>query len=172
MTPPKHPAGEHQPNPNPTPESRAACVAQLESLADQLVAAVAGLDADQLGTKYVNWTIRQIIAHLADSHANAFIRFKWALTEDHPTIKAYKQWEWSQLPDGDLDPSLSIPLIAALHARWAYLVKQLRPKDFAKTFLHPEGGKVYTLDSALEMYAWHGRHHTAQITWIRQNRGW
>lgn len=172
MTPPKYPFGERIPNANPTVSDRAAMIDNLANLAAELRTAVAGLSAEQLSTKYVNWTTRQIVSHLADSHMQAFGRFKMALTEPNPTIKPYKQWEWSLTADADTDPAVSIALIEALHTRWTVLANAMTDSDYQTTFYHPEVDKTYTLADALHIYSWHGKHHTAQIDWMRQNYGW
>lgn len=172
MTPPKYPAGERNPNPNPNATERAEMIADIAALAENLRAAVAGLTTEQLTTKYVNWNSVQIISHLADSHMNAFARFKLALTETNPTIKPYKQWEWSQTADALADVHVSIALIDALHSRWVTLLNAMIDSDYQATFYHPEPNKTYTLGESLQVYAWHSRHHTAQITWMRQQYGW
>ena len=171
-TPPKYPAGQRLPYTPPTVAERAGLIADLTALAGQLRAAIAGLNADQLGTKYVNWNSRQIISHLADSHMNAFLRFKLALTEPNPTIKAYKQWEWSLTADAQDDPQVSINLIEALHQRWATLANAMTDSDYEATFVHPDSNRVHTLAEALHIYAWHGKHHTAQIDWMRAEHCW
>ncbi len=172
MTPPKYPAGERIQNATPNAAERAAMIADMANLAAELRTAIAGLSAEQLSTKYVNWTTRQIISHLADSHMQAFGRFKMALTEPNPTIKPYKQWEWSQTADADTAPEVSIALIEALHTRWTALAAAMTDSDYQATFHHPEPNKTYTLGEALNIYAWHGKHHTAQIDWMRKTYGW
>ncbi|WP_020475499.1 YfiT family bacillithiol transferase [Zavarzinella formosa] len=171
-TPPKYPAGERGSFTTPTVAEREAMIDDIASLAANLRKAIAGLSAEQLATKYVNWDSKRIISHLADSHMNAFARFKFALTEENPTIKPYKQWEWSLTADADTDPELSIALIEALHARWVVLLRAMTDSDFQTTFYHPEPNKTYTLAEGLHIYAWHGKHHTAQIDWMRQNYSW
>jgi hypothetical protein len=157
-----------------TPEKRSAWIREVAALPAQLRAAVAGLTPAQLDTPYRDggWTVRQVVHHLADSHLHAFSRFKFALTEETPTIKAYDQDSWSKTADVlkvDVGPSLS--LIDGLHARLAALLASLRPEDFARGFQHPERGFV-TLDRNLQMYAWHGRHHVAHITGLVARKGW
>ena len=169
--PPKYPAGD--PPADVTPGSRTASIAEIEAMPARLRGLIADLDHDQLGAKYVNWSIRQIVSHLADSHMNAFVRFKLALTEANPTIKGYKEWDWSLLPDAaEADPELSIRLLEALHARWSVLLHGMSESDFAKTFHHPERAQDMTLDRTLAIYAWHGRHHGAQIEQIKGRHGW
>jgi uncharacterized damage-inducible protein DinB len=173
MTPPKNPAGEYTPEPDPTPQRRAELIAQIERLPADARAAVAGLSATQLDTKYRNWTVRQIVHHLADSHMNAFVRFRLALTEDTPTIKPYDESKWAELPDmTGADVELSLRLLEALHARWVWLLRAMTEADFAREYHHPEYRKKYRLAEVLGMYAHHGRHHTGQIQWLRRTNGW
>ena len=146
-------------------------IVELSELPTQLRKAVTGLSETQLDTKYRNWTVRQIVHHIADSHINSYVRFKWALTEDEPTIKAYDEGLWSDLSEsktGSIAPSLQ--LLDGLHARWVQLLKKMSAADFERTFFHPESGENVSLNSALVYYAWHGRHHTGQILWIRDAR--
>jgi uncharacterized damage-inducible protein DinB len=137
-------------------------------------AAVKELSAAQLDTPYRpgGWTVRQVVHHVPESHMNAYIRFKLALTEDHPTIKTYDEAEWARLPDVPVTPiEVSLQLLAALHTRWVDTVRNMRPPDFARTLFHPERGTL-TLDQLLAMYAWHSAHHTAHITSLRRRMGW
>ncbi len=135
--------------------------------------AISGLTAEQLDEPYRpgGWTVRQVVHHLPDSHMNAFIRFKLALTEDTPTIKPYDEARWAELPDAKaaIDPSLS--LLENLHKRWDVLLRGMAPADFARKFNHPEAGTM-TLDDYLQVYAWHGRHHVAHIASLRERKGW
>ncbi|MEZ6061017.1 MAG: putative metal-dependent hydrolase [Planctomycetaceae bacterium] len=135
--------------------------------------AVAGLSNSQLDTPYHNWTIRQITHHLADSHLHSVIRFKWALTEDNPTIKAYEEADWVQLADcrcGDVGPALE--LLHGLHAKWVQILESMTADQYARTFLHPQTGETVSLWKALNYYAWHSRHHAAQIVWLCEHGGW
>ena len=135
--------------------------------------AIGGLSQSQLDTHYKNWTIRQITHHLADSHLHSIIRFKWALTEEHPTIKAYEEGDWVQLADsqhGDIEPALH--LLEGLHAKWVQLLESMNEARFPRTFFHPQTETSVNLWMALNSYAWHGRHHTAQIRWLRDRHGW
>jgi len=135
--------------------------------------AVAGLSGPQLDTRYRNWTIRQIVHHLGDSHLHSIIRFKWALTEDHPTIKAYEEGDWVQLADakvGTIEPSLA--LLDGIHAKWVQLLESMTVGQYSRTFLHPQSGESVSLWAALNQYAWHGKHHTAQILWLRRQHDW
>lgn len=142
-------------------------------LPDRLRAAVEGLDDAQIDTPYREggWTVRQLVHHVADSHANAYIRFKLALTEDNPTIKAYDEAAWAKLPDSRMPVEVSLTFVAAVHARLIQLLESMSDADYEKTFRHPERGMV-TLANNLALYAWHSRHHTAHITRLRERMGW
>jgi uncharacterized damage-inducible protein DinB len=173
MDAPKNPAGVFAPEENYGPQRRDEFIALIETAPAALRNALAGLSEGQLDTPYRNWTIRQIVHHLADSHVNSYIRFKWALTEELPTIKAYDEGRWAALEDsrtGDIRASLT--LLEGLHARWVQLLRSLTEGQLARSFLHPETGQTVSLSAALCYYAWHCRHHTAQITWLREQRGW
>ncbi|MDR3675755.1 MAG: bacillithiol transferase BstA [Acidobacteriota bacterium] len=149
-------------------------LADIEDMPSRLWAAVTGLTEPQLDTPYRpgGWTVRQVVHHLADSHLNSYVRFRLALTEDEPTIKPYDQKLWAQLSDAQTAPAdLSLTLVEALHQRWVLLLRSLKPEDFARTVKHPELGKV-TLEKYLALYAWHGKHHVAHITALRQRSGW
>jgi uncharacterized damage-inducible protein DinB len=146
----------------------------LSQLPDNFARAVEGLTPVQLDTPYrpEGWTVRQVVHHVPDSHLNAYVRFKLALTEDHPTIRPYDEAKWAQLPDSSITPiEVSLQLLAALQSRWVDLVRSMQPSDFARMLLHPERGTL-TLDQMLAMYAWHSAHHTAHITSLRQRMGW
>ncbi len=172
MEPPKYPIGPLQPEETMDAKRQAEHIAEIAMAPSQLRQALKGLSNEQLDTKYKNWSIRQIAHHLADSHMNAYIRFKWALTEDKPLIKAYDENLWTVLPDA-MTGSLVAPLLAleGIHARWVQLLKVMTPEMFAKAYNHPDG-KTYGLTKALGLYAWHGRHHTGQILWIKEQKGW
>ncbi len=156
-----------------TPASRAAQIETLRLLPERLRAAVAGLDDAQLDTPYREggWTLRQVVHHLADSHANGYIRFKLALTEECPDIVVYKEAAWARLPDSRLPIEPSLLFIEGLHARLAALLLSMTEADFARGFNHPERGRV-TLADNLAIYDWHARHHTAHITSLRARQGW
>ena len=146
----------------------------LSKLPSGMRAAVQGLTEEQLDTPYRpgGWTVRQVVHHVPESHMNAYVRFKLALTEDNPTIKPYDEGEWAKLPDVAITPiEVSLQLLAALHARWVDVVRLMQPSEFARTLLHPERG-VQTLDQMLAMYAWHSDHHVAHITSLRERMGW
>jgi uncharacterized damage-inducible protein DinB len=173
MIAPQNPAGVYMLEPNLGPRRRAELIAEIEHAPASLLRVLAGFSEDQFDTPYRNWTIRQIVHHLADSHVNSYIRFKWTLTEEQPTIKAYDEGRWAALEDarsGDVRAPLA--LLEGLHARWLQLLRSLSKEQFARSFVHPETGDVVTLDAALCYYAWHGRHHTGQIQWLREQHGW
>ena len=155
-------------------EQRRCLIDEIEAAPSQIRAAVAGLSAEQLDTPYRpgGWTLRQVVHHVPDSHLNAYVRFKLALTEEQPAIKPYFEERWAKLGDTRATPiETSLALLDALHGRWVILMRSLAPADFARTFLHPELG-VMTLDRTLALYAWHGRHHTAHVTSLRERMGW
>lgn len=150
---------------------------QVQALADLphlLREAVRGLNDTQLDTPYRpgGWTVRQVVHHVADSHMNSYVRCKLALTEDNPVIKPYEEQLWAQLPDARQEPvEVSLVLLEALHHRWVVLLKALSPAEWERTFMHPESG-VNSLLKVVNFYAWHGRHHLAHITKLRQQQNW
>jgi uncharacterized damage-inducible protein DinB len=152
---------------------RAAQIHTVRLLPERLRAAVKGLSETQLDTPYREggWTVRQLVHHVADSHAMAYIRCKLALTENWPTINPYQEAAWANMTDSRLPIDVSLGLIAGLHARWAALLESLKDEDFEKGYNHPERGRQ-TLADALAMYDWHSRHHTAHITSLRARQGW
>ena len=153
---------------------RAHYIEVLSKLPAQMRVAVRGMTPEQLDTPYrpEGWTVRQVVHHVPDSHMNAYVRFKLALTEDQPTIKPYREDLWGNLPDVAITPvEVSLQLLAALHMRWVDLLGTMRASEFARTLNHPERG-VLTLDQMLAMYAWHSAHHTAHITELRKRQGW
>ncbi|HUJ73972.1 MAG TPA: putative metal-dependent hydrolase [bacterium] len=160
-------------DPSPTPQKRAAWIGDIADLPGKARAAVAGLTQAQLDTPYRDggWTVRQVVHHLADSHMNSFVRFKLALTEASPTIKAYDEKLWALTADAGLDVASSLALLEGLHTRWAALLSNLAPEQWERTFVHPESG-VQKLDRTLQVYAWHCKHHVAHITALRARSGW
>ena len=174
MSDPRYPIGQFRPPSVFTSEVRSALIEQVESTPKNLRAAVKGLSEDQLDSPYREggWSVRQVVHHLPDSHMNAYVRFKLAITEDEPTIKPYQEALWAELPDarsGDIAPSLD--LLAALHQRWVGFLRGLQESDYQRLLFHPEQGTV-SLDTMLALYAWHGRHHVAHITGLREYEGW
>ena len=174
MTDPKYPIGPFESRDSLSAEERRKSIDEIAATPRALREAVRGLDDQQLDTPYREggWTLRQVVHHLPDSHLNAFIRLKFALTEDVPTIKPYDEAEWAKLPDVRETPiEVSLTLLESLHERWVRLMRALDEKSFAREFRHPEHGTV-TIDWLVAMYAWHGRHHTGHITTLRNARGW
>lgn len=173
MDAPQYPAGAFVPESSVSPPRREELIAAVAAAPAALRQAVAGLSDGQLDTRYRNWTIRQIVHHLADSHVNSYIRFKWTLTEEHPTIKAYDETRWAALEDSRTGAiAAPLALLDALHARWVQLMRTMTLEQFERTFHHPETGEDVRLSAALCYYAWHGQHHTAQVSWVRGQRGW
>jgi hypothetical protein len=158
-------------------ELRAWQIQTLRELPQKLGEAVSGLDDSQIDTPYRpgGWTVRVLVHHVADSHANAYIRFKLALTEEWPVIKPYEEAEWAQLADSSLPIEPSLALLTALHLRWATVLESMSDADFERGYVHPgkmeDGGRT-SLAEALATYDWHSRHHTAHITQLRQRMGW
>jgi uncharacterized damage-inducible protein DinB len=157
-----------------TEDLRVSHIQEIEHTPARVRAAVAGLNPAQLDTPYRpgGWTVRQLVHHLPDSHMNSYIRFRLALTEDEPTIKPYDEARWAELPDAktsSIEPSMA--LLDNMHQRWVTLLRSLAPSDWQRTFRHPEMGTM-TLDQNLALYSWHGRHHVAHITALRERQGW
>lgn len=163
----KYPIGKFQYCESATAEQKKMWISQIEALPEKLIATVHLLTEEQLNTPYrpQGWTVRQVIHHIADSHANACIRFPLALTEDNPVIKPYQEELWAELEfQKKLPISNSLQLIKLLHQRWVVLLNTMTEKDFARTYKHPQYGKEYSLTEALGLYAWHSNHHLAHIT--------
>jgi uncharacterized damage-inducible protein DinB len=174
MTERQYPIGKVRFEADVTQEKRRAWIRQIADAPGALRAAVAGLDDRKLDTPYRpgGWTVRQVLHHVPDSHLNAYIRFKWALTEDNPTIKPYDEAAWATIADtARTDPAVSLALLDALHRRWVVLLESMAAEDFSRPLVHPESGPM-TLDRLLQVYAWHGRHHVAHITELRKREGW
>ena len=170
----RYPIGKFQWEEGLTEEKRRQYVDDIAELPGKVRAAVAGLSEQQLDTPYREggWTVRQVIHHLADSHLNAFVRFKLALTEDVPTVKTYQQQLWAELVDARTAPvEPSLAMLEGLHQRWVIMLRQMSAADFARQFQHPEHG-VMKLERLLAMYAWHGRHHVAHLTSVRERMRW
>ncbi len=169
--PPQFPAGPFVPDKADDDRRRETHIEEIERAPVRLREAMTGVADEHLDTKYRNWTIRQIVHHLADSHLNSYVRFKLALTEERPTIKPYDESRWSLLADAqraDVEPSLR--LVQSLHDRWAYLLRSLTPEAFLQSFYHPESQETVPLWRALAYYVWHARHHTAQIEWVKKHK--
>ena len=147
----------------------------LEDFPKQITKLVAGLTDEQLDTPYrpEGWTVRQVIHHLADSHHNSYTRFKWALTEEKPVIKAYYEERWAELHDSKSAPILmSLNALTALHAKWTYFLKGLTPNELQHTFIHPDSNKEVSLIDNIGLYAWHSVHHFAHIHNLKKRNGW
>ena len=170
---PKYPIGPFEKPKTITPEELKNAIATLAETPGLLRNAVEGLNAAWLGTPYREggWTIRQVVHHVADSHMNAFIRVRLALTEDWPTIKPYDESAWANLHDALAPVEWSLELVESLHARWVMLLTSLTPVQLQRGFRHPENGPT-TIEVATLLYAWHSRHHIAHITHLRAKEGW
>ena len=174
MTDLRFPVGKfHFDGPLTEPQKQAS-LDEIARTPAKLRAAVKGLSEAQLDAPYRpgGWTVRQVVHHLPDSHMNSYVRFKLALTESEPTIKPYAEDRWAELADSKSTPvEVSLTLLESLHDRWAHLLRSLSPEDWKRTFRHPEMGAM-TLEKTLALYAWHGRHHVAHITSLRERSGW
>jgi DinB superfamily len=174
MPDPRYPIGSFTPDADPTPESRSKHIEQIAVLPAKMRQALSGLSPEQLETPYREggWTLRQVAHHVPDSHMNAYIRFKLALTENVPTIKPYEEGAWARLKDTDVTSvEVSMSLLESLHIRWVNLLQAMKPDDFLRKFNHPESG-VHTADWLLGLYSWHGNHHLAHITTTRERMKW
>jgi uncharacterized damage-inducible protein DinB len=157
-----------------TPQERSAAIEGIRQLPQNLRKAVAPLSQEQLETPYRpgGWTVRQLIHHVADSHMNAYNRVRLALTEDSPTIFAYKEERWAELADARTEAvSTSLDLLQSLHVRWVCLFSSLDEQDWKRGFLHPAMGRQ-SVEQSVMLYDWHGRHHTAHVTQLSQRMGW
>jgi hypothetical protein len=175
-TDPRYPVGKYQKPTKPlTSAERKAAIEIIAKTPAMLRAAVKGLNDQQLDTPYRTggWTVRQVVHHVPDSHMNAYIRFKLALTEDMPTIKPYDEARWAEMDDGKSQlVADSLNLLDALHRRWVLVLEGMKPSDFERRLNHPEWDSPPSLDQMLAMYAWHGPHHTAHVTELRKREGW
>ena len=167
---PRYPIGKFSFDGDVSDAARAARIADIEAAPRLLREAVGGMSARQLDTPYREggWTVRQVVHHVPDSHLNAYVRFKLALTEDAPTIKPYDEAKWAALPDSRETPiEVSLALLDALHRRWVTLLRAMTPADFARAFVHPEHGRSMPLDMVLALYAWHGKHHLGHVKSVK-----
>ena len=173
MTDLRYPVGKFVPVPSLQPAQRAVCIDQIAAAPAEFRRAVTGLTDAQLDTPYRDggWTVRQVAHHLPDSHINAYVRFKLGLTEQEPTIKTYEEKDWAKTPEVRAPIGMSLDLLTALHQRWVTLLRAMTPADFGRTIKHAEWGTP-SLDTMLALYAWHGRHHTAHVTSLRERMGW
>jgi hypothetical protein len=169
----RYPIGEFSLPASITPATRVEAIETIAALPGKMRAAVSGLSESQLDTPYRpgGWTVRQVVHHVPDSHANAYIRLKLAITESNPTIKPYDQDAFAQLPDQQMSIDVSLSLLDALHARWTTVLRALTTDQFARPMFHPEIGPI-TVDYLVQLYSWHSRHHVAHITRLREREGW
>ena len=169
----RYPVGRFSAPAETSPALRAKQIETLRLLPKRLRSAVSGLNDSQLDTPYRDggWTVRQVVHHFADSHANSYVRFKLALTEDWPTIKPYDEALWAQLPDSRSHIEPSLLFLDGLHQRLVAVLESMTEEDFQRGFNHPERGRM-TLAANLALYEWHSRHHTAHITSLRERMRW
>ncbi len=170
----RYPIGEFKYEGPLTDAQRQECLTKIEQTPARMRAAIAGLNNEQLETPYRpgGWTVRQVVHHVPDSHLNSYLRIKLAMTQDHPTIIAYDENVWADLDDARKAPiQVSLDLLDALHQRWVLFLRSLKGDDFQRTFNHPEIG-VVSVDKNIALYAWHGQHHVAHITSLRERMGW
>jgi uncharacterized damage-inducible protein DinB len=174
MGDPRYPIGKFQYPASVNAEQCATFIDEIAAAPAQYRAAVAGLNDSQLDTPYRDggWTLRQTVHHVADSHINSYIRFRLAATEDNPRITTYREELWAELADAkSLPVEVSLVLIESLHERWVVFLRSLSAEQLARTFDHPDKGPL-PLSTVLALYAWHGKHHVAHITNLRQQKGW
>ena len=171
---PRYPIGQFQAPQETTQAMRAQAIQEIAAVPAAVRAATQGLNDAKLDTPYRDggWTVRQVVHHVADSHLNAYVRCRLALTEMEPTIKPYEESAWAKLEDAAHSPiDVSLRLLEPLHERWVTLLRSVKAEEFARTFRHPDHG-VKTLDWMLFLYAWHGKHHNAHITELKKQKGW
>ena len=170
----RYPIGKYAPSEKYTAEELSACIGRIASLPERLRLATQGFSAAQLDTPYRDggWTVRQVIHHVADSHMNAYIRVKWALTEHSPMIKAYDEKGWAVTPETTEDPALSLTLLKSLHAKWVVMFNKLASEELLRDFIHPVTKKSVRIEHLIGMYAWHGDHHLAHITALKGRMKW
>jgi hypothetical protein len=169
-----YPTGKFHRPPKLDPDARARAIEVIAGTPARMRDAVRGLTDAQIETPYRpgGWTVRQVVHHVPDSHLNAYCRFKLALTEDEPTIKPYAEGKWALLPDVAAVPiATSLTLLETIHERWVAILRAMKPSDFERMLVHPESGRQ-SLDQMLALYAWHGPHHIAHVTKLRERMGW
>jgi uncharacterized damage-inducible protein DinB len=170
----RYPIGKFHFDGSLTEQQKSTLLDDIAATPANLRTAVEGLSEAQLNTPYRpgGWTVRQVVHHVPDSHLNSYVRFKLALTEDEPTIKTYAEDRWAELADTNSTPlEVSLTLLESLHDRWVRLLRSLTPAEWKRTFRHPELGPM-NLEKTLALYAWHGKHHVAHITALRETNGW
>lgn len=161
----QYPIGRFLEPTNVTASQRLTWIEKIENLPMHLEKALEQITEDELATPYRpgGWTVRQVVHHLADSHVNGFCRLHLALTEEQPTIKPYMEDRWAKLPDANLPIDCSLEILRGIHKRWAFLLKSMDEADFQRSYIHPEYGKHYSLDTMTALYAWHGEHHVGHV---------
>ena len=172
-TDPRYPIGKFEEKPF-SQKQKEEWMTDILFLPRQLEMSILNLDEAQLETPYREdgWTVKQVIHHVADSHINAYCRFKFGLTEDQPVIKPYDEAAWARLHDYNMAVNISLTLLHALHNRWYDLLKHISDEEWNRSVVHPEHGKLMTLWHLLGLYAWHGRHHCAHVTALRERMSW
>jgi len=171
---PRYPIGKFEMPQNVTPDLRTEAIRHIAAVPEKMRAAVKGLNDAQLDTPYRDggWTVRQVVHHVPDSHMNAYIRCRLTLTEKEPAIKPYEESAWAKLEDAAHAPvEVSLRLLEPLHERWVRLLRSVKTEEFSRTLVHPDFG-VKTMDWLLFLYSWHGKHHVAHVTQLREQRGW
>src|ERR1700749_2415716 len=170
---PRFPIGKFHFDGTMTEQKKEQCLDEIEKTPARLRAAVRGLDDQQLDTPYRDggWTVRQVVHHVPDSHMNAVIRLRLALTENNPTIKTYEESEWAKLADAKPPIAVSQTLLDVLHERWDVVWRAVKEADFARPLVHPDSGQK-NIDWLLFIYEWHGKHHTAHIPTLRTQKSW
>ena len=170
----RYPIGKFSPPQSYSPADLASDIRKIETLPGQLKSETASFNEAMFSTPYRpdGWTVRQLIHHLADSHMHAWIRIKWALTEENPSIKAYDEKRYAETPDNQLDPGISLGLLEWHHRRWAGLLAGLTEEQLNRTFIHPVSGSMIPVRRMVQLYAWHGDHHLAHITSLKKRMNW
>ena len=174
MTDLRYPIGKFTFDGSSSEADRQKFIDDIEQTPAKLGAAVQGLSQEKLNTPYRpgGWTVRQVVHHLPDSHLNSYVRFKLALTEEEPTIKPYYEDRWAELQEAKTAAiELSLALLDSLHKRWVLMLRSMKSEDWKRTFRHPDLG-VVSLEKNVALYSWHGRHHVAHITSLRERMGW
>ena len=161
----RYPIGKFVPRETYSRDESSAFIQIIEDLPSKIEEVVKNFDSLRWNTAYRpgGWTARQVVHHLADSPMNAYIRVKWALTEDTPLIKAYDEKRWAETPEVALDPAISLNLLKALHTKFAALLRSIDERDLTRQFLHPETGKHVSIQRMLALYSWHGEHHLGHL---------
>lgn len=170
----RYPIGKYEPQPF-SQKQKINWLNDIKFLPQTLENSILNLDESQLNTPYRDggWKLKQLVHHVADSHINAYCRFKLGLTEDNPVIRPYEEKLWAGLNDVEAIPiNVSLTLLHALHLRWYTAISNLNDEEWNRTVLHPEHNKTFTLWHLLGMYAWHGKHHVAHVMMLRENKGW